>query len=827
MKKLFILVGICLMGISLLASPIILNIGGKLISISPPSDLPPIVNIPANAIVTITIAGQTNYQTAWSNLENQMVAGNVLAINGVNVTNFLAQPTIPNQILIYTNTLGQNFPINSLGTYTLCFTNASGYSVYTNNLSVTTNVIVNTIAQGSYQQAGFNLVPSNQIPSPVTFDICPNNTSIPFSPLFADGWVDFLGPYSGTVQASNLTYYSYAQIVQTAIQANSSTISSNSLSTIVSMPYITVLTPLSYSITNGTPITFPDTTTMWLNIATNPVWTYYTNSVYNYTYGGTVYVKDGDNFLNTNLQFASGIHFSNTAWHVGIIGTSPDQSTLIWPLMTNCPVEGLISFGYAHTNANGSGSQNYGTIDIENMGLYAQNQSNSIVCVFGANSGIITHNFVGDGGGNLINGNRQMIATGRGSNVSLNGMKFVSLYDNQLIVFNNFFNYGNDGVVEDCDHAYNLCNTGGGLWGALIHSHCNVQEFDLGNHAFACSNLIEYDSSLFPFPTLVDTVIGNYQDDATTWGLNINSSPGGTEQQFNVIANCGFEVPFTITNPAAEMINGQFMQTASGTLLSGAPALLKFSGVGTTYPQMLASQSNLLDDAHGNANFYGNITTAQTIVFSGANGVATQNGQTMLNSSSSGQAIALGYEVPSVLSGYNNDVIIGALAALNVGSGAQNDVIIGRGAYANSGAGTHEVIIGCNSGQTLGGNANTFVGDTIIAGANPTLTDCTALGANAALALIAGSGDIYIGFGAGSVVTNANNSIEIGNTGLAGDGSITRIGTGQTNCFIAGYPIFATNASIPFPPSIPGQVVQAYIGGTNWWFSLIRTNHIP
>jgi len=56
--------------VSVKAAPIIINVGGKIISISPPSDLPSLYSIPTNTIFTVTIPGQTNYQVSYSVFTN-------------------------------------------------------------------------------------------------------------------------------------------------------------------------------------------------------------------------------------------------------------------------------------------------------------------------------------------------------------------------------------------------------------------------------------------------------------------------------------------------------------------------------------------------------------------------------------------------------------------------------------------------------------------------------------------------------------------------------------------------------------------------------------
>ena len=75
MKKLFVLF-VALIGVAFVveATPITINIGGKIITIVPPSDLPVLSSVPTNAIFQLTIPGVTNYQVSYQTMLNWLSA---------------------------------------------------------------------------------------------------------------------------------------------------------------------------------------------------------------------------------------------------------------------------------------------------------------------------------------------------------------------------------------------------------------------------------------------------------------------------------------------------------------------------------------------------------------------------------------------------------------------------------------------------------------------------------------------------------------------------------------------------------------------------------
>lgn len=126
--------------------------------------------------------------------------------------------------------------------------------------------------------------------------------------------------------------------------------------------------------------------------------------------------------------------------------------------------------------------------------------------------------------------------------------------------------------------------------------------------------------------------------------------------------------------------------------------------------------------------------------------------------------------------------------ALNQETSGSGETAIGGQSLSSIIGGTRNTAVGQDAFQQMtGGSYNVGVGQGIEAFFTGSLSEQTAIGYDAGLDIEGGSGgDIYLGYNAGSTITNANSNIDIGNQGLAGDGLIIRIGTSQTNVYISG-----------------------------------------
>jgi hypothetical protein len=153
MKKLLTILLSAGFALSVVAAPIILNIGGKIISISPPSDLPVLYSIPTNAIITVTVPGLTNYQVSYwylyTNLLNS-VTTNITIIESTNpvaASNVYSGGTLPTGVLTAGGT--------NLAGHLLVVGNGVRYN--TDNGGVLTNV--NAASLGNVAAGSFYGVP--------------------------------------------------------------------------------------------------------------------------------------------------------------------------------------------------------------------------------------------------------------------------------------------------------------------------------------------------------------------------------------------------------------------------------------------------------------------------------------------------------------------------------------------------------------------------------------------------------------------------------------------------------------------------------------------
>lgn len=398
--------------------------------------------------------------------------------------------------------------------------------------------------------------------------------------------------------------------------------------TIPSSPFVTVLTPTSYSVTNGATLIFPDTTTMWLNIATNSIWFQYTNTAYSagnltyYSAGGTIYVKDGDNILKTNIDFCqnTAAFATNWSWTWNIIGDAPDQDTFIFTC-TNSGREGLLYFG-SPTNTIWGG-MSPGGFKMRNIGLFAPNQSNEIVEVVGAN-----HIDIEDVYGAETNAlpyifsvpaalnSRELETTfGINNNNSLSIFRLLDFGDNGHVVQNCLFANCVYGVIEDVNtvNNNNLMSAGGVL--AIVHSRVGSWENDSGESTDGGSCVI-YDKNLRIAGGFVG-VFGPGNSSYAGYALVINTAYtvsgalNGFGTEWNVVNNRHTDPYGTplIANKAGAIVNMEtFPESAAGrgyVVLSGPGAQGSPNGVSNTVTVL--TDNSELDDGAGNSIMPGSV----------------------------------------------------------------------------------------------------------------------------------------------------------------------------------------------------------------------------
>ena len=106
-------------------------------------------------------------------------------------------------------------------------------------------------------------------------------------------------------------------------------------------------------------------------------------------------------------------------------------------------------------------------------------------------------------------------------------------------------------------------------------------------------------------------------------------------------------------------------------------------------------------------------------------------------------------------------------------------------ALVNNASGSYNTANGVQAlEQNANGSYNTAIG--VLALYSDTSSDNTAIGEGALYFNTSGSNNIALGYGAGESITTGSFNIDIGNTGSSSDTNIIRIGSGQSQTFIAG-----------------------------------------
>jgi hypothetical protein len=153
-----------------------------------------------------------------------------------------------------------------------------------------------------------------------------------------------------------------------------------------------------------------------------------------------------------------------------------------------------------------------------------------------------------------------------------------------------------------------------------------------------------------------------------------------------------------------------------------------------------------------------------------------------------------------------DNTAMGALAAQNTNAG--QNTAIGASALLANVSGTSNTALGAYAldSTTVGGNtglgANAL--GSLTSGANN-----TAVGAEAGAAALTGSGNIFVGWGAGNALTGSEgNNILIGATGVAGESDRIRIGTTQSRAFVQGIfgQTIALGSGLPVFVDVNGQL---------------------
>jgi hypothetical protein len=202
----------------------------------------------------------------------------------------------------------------------------------------------------------------------------------------------------------------------------------------------------------------------------------------------------------------------------------------------------------------------------------------------------------------------------------------------------------------------------------------------------------------------------------------------------------------------------------------------------------VTDESNVVIDING--YFVAQSNSTSTAVGTGASNAGTQNtamGYNALTANSGTSNTAVGASALTANSLGNNNTAVGASALFSNVLGSANTAI-GTNSLLNTFAGNDNTGIGFSAlNSNITGSNNVAIGASSLS-SNTTGTYNVAIGMNALNAETSGSDNIALGYQAGNLVTTGNYNIDIGNTGVASDAGVIRIGTAgsQTSTYLAG-----------------------------------------
>jgi len=251
--------------------------------------------------------------------------------------------------------------------------------------------------------------------------------------------------------------------------------------------------------------------------------------------------------------------------------------------------------------------------------------------------------------------------------------------------------------------------------------------------------------------------ITSNQLDAATWRLATNMNGGDAALASNVVSG------IAITN--AFISNSVFAGNGGGLNNLSAAQL---TSIGNTN---IGSGGNFFTGPAGNPTMSGYNNTASGVHALAANSNGINNtalGLNALDSNTGGSdnAASGAYALQANTTGFNNTAS-GEQALFTNTNGANNTAGGVNALYANTSGSDNTA----NGAYALQANTSGFGN--------------TANGFNALYANVAGSNNIAVGYQAGLSVTGSSN-IDIGNPGFSSDANIIRLGSGQTQAYIAG-----------------------------------------
>ena len=247
--------------------------------------------------------------------------------------------------------------------------------------------------------------------------------------------------------------------------------------------------------------------------------------------------------------------------------------------------------------------------------------------------------------------------------------------------------------------------------------------------------------------------------------------------------------PLYVQNGTTPQSGASFNVSGDGTVGGTINANLVNSNTGFQIQGITQFNANsklgnlLIGQSAGNASITGG---SNQLIGANAGASLTSGNADVFLGSGAGQSTTTG----------NGDVYVGVgsgqtatTAAYNTFQGAQTGLFTTTGSY--------NTFNGFNSGfsNTTGTN-NTYLGSQ--AGASATIANHnTFVGFDSGFSNSTGSGNLFLGDSAGSFNTTGSNNLYLAHAGVGAENNTTRIGSSQTNAFIAG--IYGANVSAGQP----------------------------
>lgn len=218
--------------------------------------------------------------------------------------------------------------------------------------------------------------------------------------------------------------------------------------------------------------------------------------------------------------------------------------------------------------------------------------------------------------------------------------------------------------------------------------------------------------------------------------------------------------------------------SAMGVILQNGGPLMHSFGTDNFFGG--ASAGNFVMTGNGNTGSGANALAANT---SGSNNTAS--GKDSLRNTTAGSGnTAVGVNALKTNATGNSNTATGKDSLLNNVGGSNS--AFGASALRGNTSGVDNTANGrdaLNANTT--GNGNTASGTAALLN-NTTGSNNTASGYFALAANTTGTNNIAVGKNAGNLLTTGSNNIAIGHTGVAGESNVIRIGTSQTDTFLAG-----------------------------------------